>query len=206
MSTITVETECGTRQWYDNRPDAEASKRTHQERCDECDEADVRLAVDPEQSTLRSLVDDRRRRADGSGGDTGPPSGSGSGSTPGTERPSEPGTRSESDDHVYPVVSDYADIAVKAEAITTAGDTDHEYAEFRATAWRKDEGPENGYTGHATARAIEDRRGIEHRLNEVAETRAMSRAVAWAAGRGPTAGDATVEPRDGEATGSTEGA
>lgn len=205
MSTITVETECGTRQWYDNRRDAEASKRTHQERCDECDEGDVRLAVDPDQSTLRSLADDRRRRADGAGTDTEPSAGSGSASTPDAERPTEQGSRPRPGEPEYPGVSDYADVAVKAEAITTAGETDHEYAEFRATAWRKDEGPENGYTGHATARAVEDRSGIEHRLNEVAETRAMTRAVAWASGRGPTPGEETVASRDGETSGSTEG-
>lgn len=91
MSTITVETECGTRQWYDNRPDAQASKRTHQERCDECDEGDVRLAVDPDQSTLRSLADDRRRRADGAGTDAEPPARSWSTSTPDADHPPEQG-------------------------------------------------------------------------------------------------------------------
>jgi hypothetical protein len=63
------------------------------------------------------------------------------------------------------------------------GETDHEYAEFEATAWRKRE-PEQVYTGHATARASEGRRGVENNRNELAETRAMKRAVAWASGVG----------------------
>jgi hypothetical protein len=84
----------------------------------------------------------------------------------------------------YAVIANHFDIVVNAEPITTAGETDHEYAEFRARAWHKDDGPEHAYTGHGTARATEDRRGIADNLNEMAETRAMKRAVAWASGVG----------------------
>jgi hypothetical protein len=96
----------------------------------------------------------------------------------------------------YAVIANHFDIAVRSEAITTAGETDHEYAEFKATAWQKEDGPEQGYTGHATARASEDRRGIENNLNEMAETRAMKRAVAWASGVGILAWEEMVEYLD----------
>lgn len=210
MSTITVETECGTRQWYDNRRDAEASKRLHRERCEECDEEDIRVAVDPDQSTLEAVARaDRTDGGDGSRSDAG--SGSAaesagtaieSGTAAVSRSDSDSGEATDGPSALEPVLEgrEYAgvarrrDIAVQAEAITTAGETDHEYAEFKATAWRKDEGPENGYTGHATARVAEGRRGIEHRLNEVAETRAMKRAVAWAAGIDPAGDGATDAP------------
>ena len=84
----------------------------------------------------------------------------------------------------YAVIAEHFGIVVQSEAITTAGETDHEYAEFKARAWKKDDGPECAYTGHATARASEDRQGLADNLNEMAETRAMKRAVAWASGLG----------------------
>ena len=93
----------------------------------------------------------------------------------------------------YAVIANHFDIVVRSEAITTAGETDHAYAEFKATARQKDDGPEQGYTGHATARVSEDRRGIENNLNEIAETRAMKRGVAWASGVGILAWEEMVE-------------
>ncbi|MFB9806706.1 hypothetical protein ACFFQF_19415 [Haladaptatus pallidirubidus] len=84
----------------------------------------------------------------------------------------------------YAVIARQFDIIVNSEAIMTAGQTDHQYAEFKASAWKKEDGPKHAYTGHGTARASENRNGIEYNLNEMAETRAMKRAVAWASGIG----------------------
>lgn len=94
------------------------------------------------------------------------------------------------------MIANHFDIAVQSEALTTAGETDHEFAEFKATAWKRGDGPEEGYTGHATARRTEDRRGIENNLNEMAETRAMKRAVAWASGVGLLAWEEMIEHVD----------
>ncbi len=98
----------------------------------------------------------------------------------------------------YAVIANHFDIVVNAEPITTAGETDHEYAEFRARAWRKEDGPEHAYTGHATARASEDRSRMADNLNEMAETRAMKRAVAWASGVGILAWEEMVGYTDDE--------
>jgi hypothetical protein len=55
---------------------------------------------------------------------------------------------------------------------------------FKTTARRKDDGPDQGYTGHATARASEDRSNMADNEIPEAETRAMKRAVAWPSGVG----------------------
>lgn len=213
MSTITVSTDCGTSRHFDNRGDAERAKETHVSLCDECTSDDVEIGFDPEQSTLGAAAangeavrpqatDDRDHNHDREDNhdcdhnhdhdrdrESLPAKLPGSVQTDPldvvpeymiTEVDGQPTINKRG----YAVIANHFDIAVRAEAITTAGETDHEYAEFKATAWRKGDDPERGYTGHATARAAEDRRGIEHNLNEMAETRAMKRAVAWASGVG----------------------
>lgn len=93
----------------------------------------------------------------------------------------------------YAVIANHFDIMVQSEPITTAGETDHEFAEFRARAWKKEDGPDAAYTGHATARASESRSAIADNLNEMAETRAMKRATAWASGIGILAWEEMTE-------------
>lgn len=202
MSTITVTTDCGTERAFDSRREATEAKETHEQLCDECDAGDVDVTVEPDGETPRRAVTDGKGPA--------------SESVPAPSLPSEMPDSVQTDplDIVpeymittvegqptinkrgYAVIANHFDIRVRSEAITTAGETDHEYAEFRATAWERGESPERGYTGHATARATEDRRGIENNLNEMAETRAMKRAVAWASGMGILAWEEMAEYLD----------
>lgn len=192
MSTITVSTECGTTKRFDNHRDAEAGKRAHTDLCEECSVEDVDVSVDPDQITLQAVVDGNgtlRQVSDESVSETQPAQTTDDvRSDPLDVVPdsliSEVDGRPVLETRGYAILATRLDIAVQSEPVTTAGETDHKYAEFRATAWKKDEGPECGYTGYATARSAEARPDIEHNLNEVAEARAMERAVAWASGVG----------------------
>lgn len=82
----------------------------------------------------------------------------------------------------YAVLVEHYDISVKAKPITYPGESDWEYAEFRAIATTPD-GDE--YTGYGSAHV--DRDDDKTVLGELAETRACKRAVAWATGVGMTA-------------------
>ncbi|WP_435178051.1 hypothetical protein [Halorussus sp. AFM4] len=192
MSTFTVETECGTTRQFDTRREAEEGRETHAALCEECGPG----AVDIVAGDGGSAAERESLPADAAG-----------------DRPSEmpESVRTDPLDVVpdymidvvdgnptinkrgYAVIAEHFDIVVRSEPVTTAGETDHEYAEFRARAWKKADGPESAYTGHATARASESRRGIEDNLNEMAETRAMKRATAWASGVGILAWEEMTE-------------
>jgi len=91
----------------------------------------------------------------------------------------------------YAVIASQYGVAVTAEPITLASKTDFEYAEFRAVAQTED-GRE--YSGIGSAHVDRQDGDDKHLLNELAETRAMKRAVAWATGVGMTA----VEEMKGE--------
>lgn len=204
MSTITVTTDCGTAKEFDSRRDAQEAKQTHESLCDECSTEDISIAVGSESSTLKRTsnnghVPNPDQKSGGSVAVDVPESVQ---TDPLDIVPeymiSEVDGQPTINKRGYAVIANHFDIAVKAEAITTAGETDHEFAEFKATAWKQGEGPEQGYTGHATARRSEDRRGIENNLNEMAETRAMKRAVAWASGVGLLAWEEMVEYVDEE--------
>ena len=203
MHTFTVETTCGTNRTFERRRDAERGRETHLELCEECGEDDVRLVVGLD------APDDGPRGTDATappGGDPGPPAFEGVPASVLTDPldvlpeymidvvEGQPTINKRG----YAVIANHFDVVVQAEAITTAGETDHEYAEFRARAWKKADGPENAYTGHATARATEDRRGMSDNLNEMAETRAMKRAVAWATGVGILAWEELAGPAEAE--------
>lgn len=82
----------------------------------------------------------------------------------------------------YAVLAERFDISVKAEPVTLPSETDFEYAEFQAVA-TTDGG--NEYTGFGSASV--DREDDATLLAELAETRAMKRATAWATGVGMTA-------------------
>lgn len=82
----------------------------------------------------------------------------------------------------YAVLVEHYDISVKAKPITYPGESEWEYAEFRAIATTPD-GDE--YTGYGSAHV--DRDDDKTVLGELAETRACKRAVAWATGVGMTA-------------------
>ena len=84
----------------------------------------------------------------------------------------------------YAVLAEHYGISVVAEPVTLPSATDFEYAEFRATATT-----ENGveYSGFGSAHVDRQDGDDAHLLAELAETRAMKRAVSWATGIGMTA-------------------
>ena len=204
MSTFTVTTNCGTEREFSDRSDANEGKRTHQALCDECGDGDVRVDVRPDRPDQTTLGPETGDGRETSGREAAAERKTDGGRAVPASMPERMPESVQTDpldvvpeymvDYVdgnpainkrgYAVIANRFDIAVEAEAITTAGETDHEYAEFVARAWKKEDGPEHAYTGHATARASEERRGMADNLNEMAETRAMKRAVAWASGVG----------------------
>ena len=90
----------------------------------------------------------------------------------------------------YCVIAEQYGVSVTAEPVTLASETDFEYAEFQAIAEK--DGQE--YSGFGSAHVDRMDGDDEFLLNELAETRAMKRAVAWATGMGITA----IEEMKGE--------
>lgn len=84
----------------------------------------------------------------------------------------------------YAVLCEQYGVSVTAEPVTLPSDTDFEYAEFRATATTED-GQE--YSGFGSAHVERQDGDDAHLLAELAETRALKRAAAWATGVGVTA-------------------
>ena len=84
----------------------------------------------------------------------------------------------------YAVLAEHFNVSVKAEPITLPSETGFEYAEFRAVATTED-GQE--YSGFGSAHINRQDGDDPHLLAELAETRAMKRATAWATGVGITA-------------------
>jgi hypothetical protein len=82
----------------------------------------------------------------------------------------------------YCVLAEHSNISVQAEPVTRPPETDFEYAEFQATAETPD-GQE--FSGYGSSHV--DRGDDPTLLAELAETRAMKRATAWATGVGMTA-------------------
>jgi len=84
----------------------------------------------------------------------------------------------------YAVLAEHFGISVTAEPVTLPGETDFEYAEFQAVATTHD-GQE--YSGFGSAHVDRMDGDDPYLLAELAETRAMKRATAWATGVGMTA-------------------
>jgi len=84
----------------------------------------------------------------------------------------------------YAVIASKYGVSVTAEPVTLPGETDHEYAEFQAIAIYA-EG--NEYSGFGSAHVDRMDGDDPYLLAELAETRAMKRATAWATGIGMTA-------------------
>ena len=84
----------------------------------------------------------------------------------------------------YAVLAEHFGVSVKAEPVTLPSETDFEYAEFRAVA-TTEEGAE--YSGFGSAHIDRMDGDDPHLLGELAETRALKRATAWATGVGITA-------------------
>lgn len=93
-------------------------------------------------------------------------------------------------------------LEIDTELVTWASDTDFTAAEARAVV--RDPETDRTWSGHATAHLEdEDLSGAAGNLNELAETRAITRALAWATGEGMSA----AEHPDGaeDATVATDG-
>ena len=86
----------------------------------------------------------------------------------------------------YAVMCERFGVSVTSEPVTIASDTGFEHAEFRATAITED-GTE--YSGFGSAHVEREDGDDPYLLNELAETRAMKRAAAWATGIGMTAAE-----------------
>lgn len=85
-------------------------------------------------------------------------------------------------------------LSVESEMITWASETDLELAEARAVV-RDDDG--RTWTGSATAhRDTEDLLNAHANLNELAETRAITRALSWATGAGISAMEVAADQDD----------
>jgi len=84
----------------------------------------------------------------------------------------------------YAVLAEHFGISVTAEPVTLPGETDFEYAEFQAVATTHD-GQE--YSGFGSAHVDRMDGDDPYLLAELAETRAMKRATAWATGVGMSA-------------------
>jgi len=84
----------------------------------------------------------------------------------------------------YAVLAEHFGVSVVADPVTLPSETDFEYAEFRAIATTED-GTE--YSGFGSAHVDRMDGDDPHLLAELAETRAMKRATAWATGVGVTA-------------------
>lgn len=84
----------------------------------------------------------------------------------------------------YCVIAKQYGVSVTSEPVVRASESDFEFAEFEATAITKDG---QTYTGFGSAHISRKDGDDPYLLNELAETRAMKRAVAWATGMGITA-------------------
>jgi hypothetical protein len=84
----------------------------------------------------------------------------------------------------YAVMAERFNVSVTSEPVVRASETGHEHAEFQATAVTED-GTE--YSGFGSAHVDRGDGDDKFLLNELAETRAMKRAVSWATGIGMTA-------------------
>lgn len=91
----------------------------------------------------------------------------------------------------YAVIASKYNVSVTAEPVTLASETGFEYAEFQAIA-TTESGEE--YSGFGSAHVDRMDGDDQYLLNELAETRALKRATAWATGVGLTA----VEELQGE--------
>lgn len=186
MTDFEVVTTCGVEKEFDSRSAAEEGARTHETLCEECDvgSSDISPAGSDGESD-----DSKPARADGGEVAT----------ADSQELPQDMPDSVETDpldivpgymlDTIegkpainkrgYAVIANRYDIGVTSEALTLASDTNFEHAEFKAIAIDEDG---NQFSGHGSAHV--DRNDDKEVLNEMAETRAMKRAVSWASGFG----------------------
>lgn len=191
MSQFEVTTKCGVEKEFDSRSAAEEGARTHETLCESCDVGSSDISPLGETKTDGGAVVETQ-----------------------TEEPTEkvPSNPSVSEDPLswvpghftdeiqgvptinrkgYAVLAAQYNISVEAEPVTLPAETEFEYAEFRAVATTEDG---QTYSGFGSAHVDRKDGDDEHLLAELAETRALKRATAWATGVGMTA----VEELKGE--------
>ena len=92
-------------------------------------------------------------------------------------------------------IAHQAGLRVEAEVVTWASETDLDLAEARATV--RDQDGDVVATGSATAyRDCEDLLNAHANLNELAETRAITRALSWATGAGASLAEVSADQDD----------
>lgn len=106
----------------------------------------------------------------------------------------------------YAVLAHRQGLSIESEIITWASDTDFEAAEARAVVTDPDTG--RTWTGTGTAfLEEEDLAGAAAQLNELAETRAITRALSWATGAGMSANEyEAIDERESPAAARADGA
>jgi len=189
---ITVLTDCGTEEEFESVAEAEQGKQTHVDLCGDCDESDVEITTDatadggevasPEVEDVDAEIIDHTETADELPDEM-----------PIDEDPVEflPSHFVDQIQGVptvnrkgYCVIASKYGIEVTAQPETLPSETDFEYAEFSAVAITPDG---QQYTGFGSAHVDRQDGDDKYLLAELAETRAMKRAVAWASGIGMTA-------------------
>lgn len=144
MNTFTVTTECGTENEFEHQRDAEEGNETHRALCEDGDEEDIPIEVNGDQSDGVASHQQRNGTPPAHTAATAPDD-SGFSNLPDTKLTDpldvipaymidfvegQPTINKRG----YAVIANHSDIVVQAEAITPAGETDHEYAEFKARA------------------------------------------------------------------------
>jgi len=89
----------------------------------------------------------------------------------------------------YAVMCERFGVSVTSEPVTLASETEFEYAEFKAIAVTEDGTEYSGFGSAHIERGDSGNKDEKVLLNELAETRAMKRAAAWATGIGMTAAE-----------------
>lgn len=95
----------------------------------------------------------------------------------------------------YARIAHEADLRIESEIVTWASQTELDLAEARATV--RDQTGDVVATGSATAyRDVEDMTNAHANLNELAETRAITRALSWATGAGASLAEVGADQDD----------
>lgn len=198
MTTFHVTMPCGTeKDDFETKPQAEDGAQTHTELCQSCNDPDAAFIdpVDVEADGGPTVVSDVPPEVHEQ---------ESSDPEPGTYDVPEEKPAVDEDpvswlpDHFidniqgtptvnrmgYAVIAAQYGVSVRADPVTLPSETEFEFAEFKAVATTAD-GEE--YTGFGSAHVERQDGDDPFLLAELAETRAMKRATAWATGVGMTA-------------------
>lgn len=196
MTEFNVTTACGNQNTFNTKPDAENGRDTHTSLCPTCDTADVEITPTGAPKPDGGEVEVVSRAEDGGlGVEVQEPE---SGQLPEEKPAVDEDPLNWMPEHfvdqiqgvptlnrkAYAVLCEQYGVSVTAEPVTLPSESGFEYAEFRAVATTED-GQE--YSGFGSAHVDRQDGDDPHLLAELAETRALKRAAAWATGVGITA-------------------